>query len=432
MKLRSLFLASLAALAMVSCSNEDDQIVNNEPVNENALMQFGFSYLGTSTTRADVETGLDTEQKFADVVLVLAYDNTAKAIKLERSLFSAVSDPATDGMYYQTAPITVPEGTADVYAVLNAGENTKALTDLDGSTAGKVAIKTAIEALQSSEIAKATITDQFVMYGKSSKEMVKNQTTPVLVQVSRIVAKFKEETTDLTYDVVKNSATGSALNKEIKVSLEGYTFTNLTKKSNLVPGLANITDYLDATVYPNSLDNYGKYKYLDMTNIAVANDKRITYSFENKNAEITNQEGIDGGNITSIIYKANMAVSGFTAGQDIYIYNNIVYKYSELAAVVPGWSQLGFNENTSIAAYEAQGIRRYVGGVCYYRQVIRSGNAGNVLGKAEINRNNVYKLKVTDIAKIGFPTPEHKEDKTMMRLNLEVMPWTINENNFEL
>lgn len=427
MKLKSLFLASLAAMAMVSCSNEDDQIVNNEPVNENALMQFGFSYLGTSTTRADVETGLTTEQKFADVVLVLAYDNTTKAVKIARANFTPVDNVASDGKYYQSAPITVPEGDADVYAILNAGENENALLALNENATGKTAIKNAIEALKSTAIAKATIADQFVMYGASKASMIKNQTTPVPVQVSRIVAKMKEDTKDLSYEVQK-SATGANLDKKITVSLAGYTFTNLTDQSNLVPGLTNITTYLEATVYPNNLEKYGKYAYLELKDTPNENI-RITYCFENMNAETS---GIDGSKITSIIYKAEMVATGIDAGQDIYIYNNTVYKYSELKNVVPGWDQLGFNEKTEIEAYEAQGIRKYEGGVCYYRQVIRSGNVGSTLGKAEIYRNNVYKLKVTDIAKIGFPTPDHKEDMTMMRLNLEVLPWTVNQNDFEL
>lgn len=435
MKLRSLFLASLAAMAMVSCSNEDDQIVNNEPVNENALMQFGFSYLESSATRAEPslepEAGLDTEQKFADVVLVLAYDNTAKTVKIPRANFTPVTttaNPATDGKYYQSAPITVPEGDVDVYAVLNAGENETALMGLNGNTSGKAAIKSAIEALKSSEIAKASIANEFVMYGASTANLVKNQTTPVSVQVSRIVAKLKECSGTLSFDVEK-TATGGSLNKKITVTLNGYAFTNLTDKSNLVPGLANIDTYLTATVYPNTLVNYGNYAYNAMT-AAVADANRITYCFENKNAETTADLG---DKITSVVYKAKMTVDGIDADKNIYIYNNTVYQYSDLnATVVPGWDNLKLTETSSIADYEAQAIRKYEAGVCYYRQVIRTGNTLNTNGVAEIRRNNVYKLKVATVAKIGFPTPEHKEDLTMMRLNLEVMPWIVNNNDFNL
>ena len=43
MKLRSLFLASLAAMAMVSCSNEDDQIIN-VPEGETAQMRIALAF----------------------------------------------------------------------------------------------------------------------------------------------------------------------------------------------------------------------------------------------------------------------------------------------------------------------------------------------------------------------------------------------------
>ena len=68
---------------------------------------------------------------------------------------------------------------------------------------------------------------------------------------------------------------------------------------------------------------------------------------------------------------------------------------------------------------------RYEEGVCYYKADILSN------GKAEIVRNNVYKLKVTGIAKLGLPEPKDEPKLATLKLSVEVEPWTIQTNNFE-
>ena len=66
MKLRSLFLASLAALAMVSCSNENDPAIDGGEANveKKALLELGFAFPKTTETRATTEAGLATEYEF--------------------------------------------------------------------------------------------------------------------------------------------------------------------------------------------------------------------------------------------------------------------------------------------------------------------------------------------------------------------------------
>ena len=56
MKLRSLFLAGLAVMAMASCSNEDDAIVNGgENAAKDAALQFSIGF--PQTTRATTASG---------------------------------------------------------------------------------------------------------------------------------------------------------------------------------------------------------------------------------------------------------------------------------------------------------------------------------------------------------------------------------------
>ena len=82
MKLRSLFLAGLAAMAMVSCSNEDDQIIDNGGVKleENARMQFSIAFPTANSTRALDENdanGLTTEQNVKSIQLILKYEDNS-------------------------------------------------------------------------------------------------------------------------------------------------------------------------------------------------------------------------------------------------------------------------------------------------------------------------------------------------------------------
>ena len=86
MKLRSLFLAGLAVMAMASCSNEDDAIVNGgENAAKDAALQFSIGF--PQTTRATTasgdksDEGLSCEQKVNTISFVLKYnDNTPTAV----------------------------------------------------------------------------------------------------------------------------------------------------------------------------------------------------------------------------------------------------------------------------------------------------------------------------------------------------------------
>lgn len=66
--------------------------------------------------------------------------------------------------------------------------------------------------------------------------------------------------------------------------------------------------------------------------------------------------------------------------------------------------------------------------MCYYRQPIYTGAAGNNV----IVRNNVYKLAINSVSKLGFPTIIPAADKTMMKLDLIIEEWTVNDNSFDL
>ena len=75
MKFRSLFLATLAVMAMASCSNENDPITDNGNGEKNAIFNFSIALPNNGTTKADGnEAGTLKEQKVNNITLVLTYE----------------------------------------------------------------------------------------------------------------------------------------------------------------------------------------------------------------------------------------------------------------------------------------------------------------------------------------------------------------------
>ncbi|WP_455963504.1 Mfa1 family fimbria major subunit [Bacteroides bouchesdurhonensis] len=434
MKLRNLFLAGIAAFAMASCSNEVEGIDNGDNSNaeKNAVMQFRFAYGSNNGTGVRAYTdgaGLDIEQKFQQALLVGVYtEGKANAFvkTIARSEFTPITtttDPATDGKYYQSTPFSVVAGTINSYVILNPTETMiKDLTTAFNDKAATVTVvETALKKLKVTAVSDAATSDKFIMYGnKANQNLIANATTAVSVSVDRIVAKMKEETTKVAYENIATGATGGTLDKAVTVTLNGYAFTNLTDQSNLVyQSDSKITSFISASIFDGVTDKTYTYKTMG----EVANDKQIDYCFENENV-VGDKSG---SNITSIIYRATITATGINdtdANANVYIYNNKVYSYAQLQEAFKG---LTLADGASIADYEALGIRKYAAGQCYYRKEITTTGAGNV-----IKRNNLYKLSVSTVNKIGFPTTIPASDPTMMLLNLEVNPWTVNDNAFDL
>lgn len=430
MKLKSLFLASLAAMAMVSCSNDNDPI-NADGGNgeKNAVMQFRIGFSNSTTTRADEtnganggqEAGLDKEQKFANALLIAAYENGTNEVivkTITREEFTPTNDPSSNGKYYQSTPFQVPSGKVKAYVILNpTGISTTGITGKQ--TPAQVEAK-----LKDLKIATLpSLENTFVMYGTSEKlqEVAEKATTQISVKVDRVVAKLKEETAanKLSADVGKNFD-DTDLKSAVNVTLVGYEFTNLTDKSNLVhQSDAKISDFIAGSVFDGVANP--AYNYANTLG-APAADNQITYCWENENEETAANKG---DKITSIIYKAQIKINGngHVDGDNVYIFNNTAYTYAELAIALPG---LKLKDDDTIADYDAIGIFKYENGICYYRQPILTGAAKT------INRNNVYKLSVKSISSIGYPTTIPVAKKTMMQLYIEVNEWTVNLNEFEL
>lgn len=420
MKLRSLFLASLAALAMVSCSNENDPAIDGGEVNveKKALLDLGFVFPKAAETRA-TEAGLATEYEFKKIAIIMDYETTppTRVVEiLDRDAFSpANSAVGSDNVViYTKQAIKVAAGTATIHAIINPD---KTAAELAGVTYANMTLEptyTALDALTASGMSAAN--DNFMMTNATAgieKEFTEFKTTNVEISVTRVVAKLMETSGTATFTNVPTDVeeVTSKATKELKIKLVRAAYVNLAKKSSVFPGDSPIaTSWLFE--YPASWDNLtssdGGFDY-----VTLGSANSINYCFENGDTHST-----------GIIYEAEATWGEQQAAQTFYIAAGKLYlTYEALKADFRDCPE----QDASAKAFHDVLIRKYEGGKCYYYQTINTTGAAG-----QIKRNNVYKMSVTGVLKIGNPTIITEKDETLMNLSIKIDPWTVNENAFEL
>lgn len=134
MKLRSLFLAGLAVMAMASCSNEDDAIVNDkQQVEKSALIQFqlGFAQSGTRASVAGTDqVGTADENQISSVIMVLDYPGTNIARQVCNYQLADFSANDSKTLYTLKNEENVAPGNATVTVLVNSNATIGNDTDL--------------------------------------------------------------------------------------------------------------------------------------------------------------------------------------------------------------------------------------------------------------------------------------------------------------
>lgn len=427
MKLRSLFLASLAAMAMVSCSNEDDQIVNGGSVNaaKDAALQFTIGFPQTTRATAEANDNGETyEQQVNTISFVLKYgDNTPTAVYH----FENDNDPNTPGftqtnLLIKTEKVEVSSGVAEVFVYVNPVTE---VTIDNYATLQETANYSNMNDL--GNIANPTGAN-FLMFGKGTCTIVAGiDANEALVDVSRVAAKLAETTEVSKVFTVENNA-------NMKIKLIEYTYVNLNKVTNVTDD-KNIYTPTDLTEYfqnfmptGSSYQTFGNWEIKDMN----ATDK-VTYCLENDNANAP----------TMILYKAQVTeFPDYTEGANFYIdaqgnlfpsFNKMNEKFNgqltnkDLYTGMDGVTAL--SDNSTYNDFNKYGIQKYEAGVCYYRAEIKTGVATKIV------HNNYYKLTVDKITKLGDPgtdTPPTGDPLTYLTLDITVKPWIVWKNDFEL
>lgn len=400
MKLRNLFLASLAAMAMVSCSNEVEGVDNGvAPEGEKAIMQIGFAF--PAATRAK-PVASDEELKVNDVTVVLEYGTTRKREVVEDLTFSNENQTIVTKPFEVTAGVGV-----EIYAFINASDDLKKdLLSMTLKDIKEVSAGTTLDYISNGGIA---ADNAFLMSNLNGEAAVENlkalETNKVTISVERASAKIEEATKTTEYTIAQPAQQGQF--SDMKIKLVDHTFINLAQSTYVLDQNKNT----DGVTF---LQPYASTSYDWKASVG---GSEVTYCMENYNAA-----GITG-NSTCVLYKAEVSYGG-QAASTFYVWNNTIYlTYAELKAAYTNLPEIAPDQKELKETYY---VDMYVDGVCYYIQPIKTA------GEIKVVRNNWYKLDVTNIAKLGYPTPIiPAADPTMLMVTINIVDWTVNVNNIE-
>lgn len=419
MKLRNLFLVSLAAMAITSCSNENDPIVDSGNTAETAMFNFSIALPNAPKTRTTTDPGTKQEQNVNDITMVLEYKDANPPTTLTKHYkVDAFKYNDKDKTYTLSTAEEVSPGTA----TLTIYVNNKGVVPASQISA------TTDEGWSLGNYASTTGDGNFLMIGKSKETFTITPNIPntaPVVSVDRIAVKLEEATEDTDTQIEGNQYTFKALaeNTEIKLDIEAtlieYAYTNLVTKSNTLGskfegGENDYYNYFDPNPTIAIEVLWSNEAFSDKIGME---NRGATYCFEN------------GTTIpTTIYYKAKTKIEGVDENANFYVYENVLYK--DFAALNVKFKNSLDNHglsdvSTNAQFMEAVGVKKYTEGICYYPAVVNANG---------IDRNNWYKLRVTGIKGLGLPepgTPPPGEETTLI-FSVTENPWTVWNEGIEL
>ena len=460
MKLRNLFFASVALAGLFSaCSNEMDEVVDNSTKVENAgdaYMQIGFAFPSTSGTRAtSTDPGVTTEQSFENIALVIVNkDKTvAEYVALTKTDFSPEGNTggSTSGknkLYVSKSNIKVTKQTSevDVYVFVNP------TTAIEALNAKNATLDTRMIHSESAVNIAIAQDGKFLMSnvdGKAESTKIEGSATaPTVVKVSveRVAAKLVEQTPEYAFNIDMDKAVTGY--EGLTITLSQYAYINLNKTSFVLKqyiteagvnyvedtNFKNYTPGSDLFFYFNGSKKESDYNFCNMKK------DEATYCLEN--TALAGDQYTD--KTTGVIYKAVAQWNGKSAGESFYSFiNKIYFTFDDVNAAYKAIynQEIAEANKENVEELAKLGITYYKDGICYYRTMIKHEPNDAYLAPMEfaIVRNNVYQLKVNSIKGLGEPTipttPDPDEPdptKAQLQLTVDVVPWTVRENNFDL
>lgn len=424
MKLRNLFLASLAAMAMVSCSNEDDQIVNNAG-ERNALLNFGITVpmatttRGTTTDKQDGElVGTTPENKINTISFTVTNGNqtfTSNVYELDKDF-----KKTAEGVYKMNDAVNVYPGNSVITVYVN-GTQTQTVSAYANNT---------LDGLGDIARIDDAADGNFMMSGsRSNVDIIANENNEVTVQVTRLAAKLVESTPDYVFPKTLTNSDNSQ-SVDVNITFTDYTYANLNKKSNVLEGTVyDNQEYFQPYVASINVSALWKDTFVSTKKVT----DKITYCLENANAA----------NATYIHYMAKVTLANgendklMDANGTFYVYEGTMYSWIALRDVEVSQGIFmgalldanGFDQETNNATLQSKlGVQKFTEGICYYSAPIQTSNA------AKIVRNNWYLLNIKSVSGLGLPeigTPD-KDPNTTLLLTTEVKKWIVNTNDFDL
>lgn len=472
--MKKLFYLSLAVLALSACSKENTGDGPADQNGETAYMGLSVAMPSVPQVRAiddgtTKDEGTAGEQKVSSLlVLVYSTDGTiavAESFEAARLTPSNPNNPAGSDKttVYTTPAFEVTKGAKKIVVIVNP------LADKFTTTSTLASMREAMTLTQTevgtistdngfmmtnantavNEQANGTpntdgatvANGEFYMDGSIAVDVqgTKDNPTTVIIPVERVVAKISDVST--SYDLaVKDLAADHVVFTDIAL-INGNTKFYPVKKIR-TSDASNTNDYVvdpNFTATPAYVNDFYSKVFDPVADVnwwksLSTTTRPVIYTLENTMTKDAQMNGYTTGLYYKAQYKRGNAVG------NVYKYMGAVYNFSELGTAVAGHVDIsGLDDNSTVEAFAAKGITKYVDGICYYPYWIRHVDNGDPeeMGIMEFGvvRNNAYQMTVNSVKGIGAPTPENpstdvpdEDVSTLLQVYVKVLPWTVRGN----
>lgn len=490
MKIKSLFFATLATMALAGCS-DDEGIVNGN--SDSSIVEKGDAYISfamkmpVSITRAVTNGGTDAgteEESKVTTALALLFDGDQPASKLvtKKTLVwtgeATFADKASEAFKVDpsaTKILVIANPTTDIIARGIEGTTLGAIKE--AFTVGDISSLTTNGKFTMSNYKLVDCTD-FIVKGVTNETedavKAKAKAKPVVVPVDRLVAKVTLEA-------------NTKLNDNANVTIEGWALNVTNQNFLLLPDTCSADElkkghdaefkyflYTKDANFENSkdwtFDDYKKEFKVDNGYIAYGPDKKDLYCAENTmqaedqlynyttqvllKVSFIPQKDVEGVEITDSwfrfegkAYTADNIKAAFTTAKDGSKLKEAGKAFAN--ALKEGdddfVAALDALDEASSAKVADTGIEYFHKGYSYYKIMIRHNKFNDklmTLGRYGVVRNNWYTLNVKSISAPGLSYPETPEqifnDKTeddvlnYISVEISVKPWTTWSQEVEL
>lgn len=462
------FYLLLAAAALLAAGCQKEPAAEKGELTK-AFIEFNLNFTGEEMTKAedyepdtdpvtpgvqapDTEVGSDAEHNVETAVFYFFQNgNFVKSVEvIKEKITSALSDG--NHVKKTTVPTELETGTYNVYATINH-EVTNIATEEQFKE--RVLAFTPVTAVPSDGLPMSSRDKAGVMSCEVTitTENTSDNPAKVSLYMERMNAKISMKHSE-TY-TVGTLAT---------VKLTGYKVVNLTTKTNLFRQVGTVEDdgnisslsFGPITATTQIVDPETGLKVANNDNIPanITLDNKVNIIDSNYSGMPTgtgmntliycNENGMAPANqlntyATAIAFKASItpannnyfdehgAPATYSTGNDLWYFGGKFYDSLNALNVVNDFSLTDTN-------YSDFGVKKFVGGVCYYTYYIKHYDNFKPLelGFMEyaIVRNNDYQVTITNIKDLGEDVPTVKPDPIEMeesyfQATLFVRPWTV-------
>ena len=477
-----------AAVFLCSCSQTDDITANDSKGEETSgdLNVVFRLQSNTSNVTRSVEDSYSHVQGTADEykvnsVRVYFFENTTKLFA-KSAMLTGIHHIGTDGsgnIIYETDPITVPQGTYDIFVTANTNRLIKKekedqfLADIDSLTYTQALIEDISGGIVMTNRASENLN---TVISKTNNE---NDVNVINITLERVLARLDLAKASETFEMTDSKGVQYA-----SVTLDGYYIVNVPKyyytyrhvavlasmnepEWQLPTHFGNVSDVngyvidpyffkktIDASEFTNA-DKYFQNYACDYSNpenvkwnafnaVGLTPNYKTVYCLENCTLAPAQKNGYSTGVIFRAIMEPNNNVYHLNGSgtlelitdkqrypETLYYFLYNFYDSAEALAAAVNAS------GTSSNVYQARKFEKTDDGYrCYYKYWIRhlDNLKPTEMGVMEfaIVRNNLYRMLITNVSDLGEGTPTIQpstpdEGETYLQVELNVKPWIVRD-----